>query len=82
LISLRDYQTSQAYFGGIYNESLAQYEFNITQHIQEVLSGALENNDLILLISGGAENAERIVLKGPGRSENPMRLKIRYTIFN
>jgi hypothetical protein len=82
LISLRDYQTSQAYFGGIYNESLAQYEFNITQHIQEVLSGALENNDLILLISGGAENAERIVLKGPGRSENPMRLKIRYTVFN
>lgn len=82
LVALRDYQSSPTYFGGIYNESLARYEFNITQHVQEVLSGALENNDLILLISGGAENAERIVLKGPGRTNNPMRLKIRYSIFN
>lgn len=82
LVTLPDYNLGQTYFGGIYNETSKQYEFNITQHLQEVLSGNIENNELILIISGSAENAERVVLKGPGRSDNPMKLKITYTVFD
>jgi hypothetical protein len=82
LVALRDYQIGQAYFGGVYDETLKQYEFNITQHLQEVLSGQLENSELVLIVSGSAENAQRVVLKGPGRTQNPMKLKITYTIFD
>ena len=80
--NLLDSQIGSTYFGGVYNEKLGQYEFNITQHVQEVLSGRIENNDLVLFISGSAENAERIVLRSPGRKENPMRMRIRYSVFN
>lgn len=82
LVALSDYGIGALYFGGAYNEDLKQYEFNITQHIQEVIDGKLENADLVLLISGSAENAQRVVLRGPGRQENPMKLEIRYTQFN
>jgi hypothetical protein len=50
--------------------------------LQEVLSGQLENSELVLIVSGSAENAQRVVLKGPGRTQNPMKLKITYTIFD
>lgn len=80
--NLLDSQIGPTYFGGAYNEKLGQYEFNITQHVQEVLSGRIENDDLVLFISGSADNAERIVLRSPGRKENPMRMRIRYSIFN
>lgn len=82
LATLRDYDLGQTYFGGVYNETSKQYEFNITQHLQEVLSGNIQNNELVLMVSGSAENAERVVLRGPGRSEKPMKLKIRYSVFN
>lgn len=82
LVALRDYSLGQAYFGGVYDESKKQYVFNITQHLQEVLSGQLENSDLILIVSGSAENAQRVVLRGPGRTENPMKLEIIYTLFD
>ena len=82
LVALSDYNIGTSYFGGAYNEDLKQYEFNITQHLQEVIDGKLENADLVLLISGSAENAQRVVLRGPGRQENPMKLEIRYTQFN
>ncbi len=82
LVALRDYLLGQTYFGGVYDESKKQYEFNITQHLQEVLSGQLENSDLVLIVSGSAENAQRVVLRGPGRTENPMKLEIIYTLFN
>jgi|LSQX01.1.fsa_nt_gb hypothetical protein len=82
MVALSDYSIGTAYFGGALNEAKNQYEFNITQHLQEVIDGKLENADLVLLISGSAENAQRVVLRGPGRQENPMKLEIRYSQFN
>lgn len=81
LAALSDYDIGASYFGGAYNETLKQYEFNITQHLQEVIDGKIENGDLVLVVSGSAENAQRVVLSGPGRQENPMKLEIRYTRF-
>lgn len=80
--NLPDNELGSAYFGGVYNARRAQYEFNITQHVQEVLSGKTDNVDLLLFVSGSAENAQRIVLRSPGRKENPMKLRIRYSVFN
>jgi len=82
LMALQDFDIGQIYFGGEYNETDMQYEFNVTKHFQGVLDGNLDNNELVLVVSGSAENAERVVLKGPGRAENPMKLKIIYTTFN
>ncbi|HSV89028.1 MAG TPA: DUF4270 family protein [Bacteroidales bacterium] len=80
--ALIDSQLGEDFFGGAYNATSRQYEFNITMHLQEVIRGTIPNNDLILMVSGGASNAERIVLRGPGRSANPMRLQIIYSSFN
>jgi hypothetical protein len=79
---LSDFNIGSSYFGGSYDATKKQYSFNITQHLQRVLNGELANNGLTLVVSGAAENAERIVLRGPGRAENAMRLELIYTIFD
>lgn len=79
--SLRDQELSPNMFGGRYNRTEGQYEFNITQHLQQLIDGSIENDDLIMVVRGTAENAERVVLKSPGRYENPMKISIRYTYF-
>ncbi len=81
VVSIRDQELSASMFGGKYNSKDNQYEFNITQHLQQVLDGKTDNDDLLLFIRGSSENAERVVLRGPGRHKNPMRVSIRYTTF-
>jgi len=78
---LLDSRLDSEYFGGAFNAEANQYEFNITMHLQEVLRGANPNNDLILIISGGASSSQRVVLRGPGRTLRPMRLQILYSSF-
>ncbi len=78
---LTDYFVGQSYFGGAYDEEEKQYSFNISQHIQLVLDGRLENTGLALLISGNAVNMSRLVLNGPGHPERPMKIVIHYTTF-
>lgn len=81
IVSIRDQELSPSMFGGRYNSKDRQYEFNITQHLQQVLDGTVDNDDLLLFVRGSSENAERVVLRGPGRHKNPMRVSIRYTSF-
>lgn len=81
IVSLRDQELSPAMFGGGYNPVLRQYEFNITQHLQQVLDGVTPNDDLLLFVRGSSENAERAVFRGPGRHTNPLRISVRYTAF-
>jgi hypothetical protein len=78
IVSLRDQLVGSQYFGGNYDEKKKQYVFNITQHIQAVISEQIPNGPLYLLVSGSAENAGRAVLSGT-KADNPMRIQIKYT---
>ncbi len=78
---LTDLQIGAEYFGGSFDEENNHYSFNITHYLQQVVNGEINNNGLSLVIGGAAENAQRVVLHGPGRSEDPLRLELIYSIF-
>ncbi|MFO7977381.1 MAG: DUF4270 domain-containing protein [Bacteroidales bacterium] len=78
---LTDLQIGDEYFGGTYDEENNYYSFNITHYLQQVLNGNISNNGLSLVIGGAAENAQRVVLHGPGRDEDPLRLELIYSVF-
>jgi hypothetical protein len=82
MVPLADMQFGAEYFGGTFNEGLKQYSFSITQHLQEVMDGKVDDHGLTLVIPQAAENARRVVLNGPGVLNRPMRLEIIYTVFN
>lgn len=82
MMILSDMFLGEAYFGGVYSEADNHYKFNIARHLQSLLDGKIEDDGLVLVISGSAESAERVVLKGPGVATNSMRLEIVYTIFD
>ena len=71
------------HFGGEYDETNAQYKFNITRHIQSLLkahqNGVNENFGLYLVPSGSTINANRVIINGPKSSFSPMKLIISYT---
>ncbi len=61
------------------NGSRTVYSFNVTQHMQQVISGAYPNNGFYISVSSMA-NAERLVLANfPLDSRYKMKLKITYT---
>lgn len=78
LISLADQFVAPGYFGGTINEEKTEFSFNITQHLQMILEDPSKNTPLYIRVGGAAQNAGRVVLKGPGRAD-PMRLVIKYT---
>ncbi len=67
------------YYGSTYNTTTKEYHFNIARYIQQVLSGKKNNNGLYILASGGAINANRIVIGGGGSGTYQMKLNITYT---
>lgn len=82
LESIIDQFFGQSYFGGRLNDSKTEYAFNVTRYIQQLIDDEdMENRPMYLRVSGSIENAERVVLKGPGRTgeKNRMRLEIRYS---
>ncbi len=82
MMILSDMFLGEAYFGGIYSETGKHYKFNIARHLQSLLDGKIADYGLVLVISGSAESAERVVLKGPGVASESMRLDIVYTTFD
>ena len=66
-------------YGGTFNGITNQYIFNITRHIQAILSGTKKNYGFYLQASGANNNAQRTVLYGANGSANKMRLRIAYT---
>jgi hypothetical protein len=75
---LLDQFVGGGYFGGGLDKDKNEYVFNITQHLQMILNDPSLNTPMYLKVNGSAQNAQRIVLKGPGRT-NPLRLEIKYT---
>lgn len=70
------------YFGGSYDEDKKHYTINITQHFQEIVEDLDSNFGMVLVISESYNNAYRVVLNGSGRTDNPLRLKLKYTILD
>lgn len=79
---IADMQFGDEYFGGLYDEGRKQYNFNITQHLQQVMDGKIPDKGLTVMVTRASENAGRVVLNGPGSAVRPMRLEIIYTVFN
>lgn len=82
LMVLTDQLLGTDYFGGKYDSEKKQYVFNITRYVQMILDETVPDNGLALEILSSADNAARVVLHGPGRTVNPMKLKIIYTAFD
>lgn len=73
------YEANEA-FGGAYNATTKEYRFNIDRYIQQVLNGSIANTGLYLVASGGAVNANRVVIgSGSSKGYQKMKLNITYT---
>jgi len=75
------------YFGGFYDKNQQGYWFRLTSTIQELMRSADPDYGLEIYISGGAVNAQRILLSGtspqlPVAPEDRMKLIITYTTLN
>ncbi len=68
-----------SYFDGYYNSTDHTYRFRLSRYVQQIMTGEIENNGLYLIISGGAVNANRIVLNGPGNPYGKLKLFIKVT---
>ncbi len=79
---LEDYMIGRDYFGGNFDAGNMHYTFNISKYLQLVLEGYYPNDGLALLVAGASVDMSRIVLHGPGRTEDPVRLNIYYSVFD
>jgi len=66
--------------GGIYNQSKKQYVFDIKRHIQNVINNGAINN-LYVMVKGSAIQLVGTAIKGGGRIDGGIRLKITYSII-
>ncbi len=71
LLFLDDYIGSTGYLGVNYEEN--NYIFDVTYHIQQILSGVVENNGFDLFPVANYVNPSRVALTGPKHS-NKMKL--------
>lgn len=72
------------YYGGEYDSKKNGYWFRITLTIQDLLQSTDPDNGFEIYLSGGAVNAERVLLSGPDplllpQEEDRMKLVITYT---
>jgi hypothetical protein len=82
-----DQMEGAGYFGGYYDKSNQGYWFRITSTIQELMRSSDPDYGLEVYVSGGAVNAQRVLLSGtspqlPIAPEDRMKLIITYTTLN
>lgn len=86
LHSLVDAAEGTSYYGGTYNKTSRTYQFRITRHIQQILLGTGENNDLYLMVNNPYYNvltSSRVILTGtkpgtPSAESDRIQVKISY----
>jgi hypothetical protein len=84
---LEDQLNGEGYFGGYYDKNNHGYWFRITSTIQDLMRSADTDYGFEIYLSGGAVNAERVLLYGtdpalPDSVEGRMKLVITYTTLN
>lgn len=75
-----DYFFDPSFYGGSLNRDDYTYRFNITQHLQQIIKGEVENNGFYLTTARKNSQANRVVLKG-SESETGIQLNITYSKF-
>lgn len=77
-----DYALGFEYFGGQYDAGNNRYVFNITQYFQQLIDGIYPNLGMALMPSRTHDRPGRVVLNGPGRTDEPMKLILYYSVFD
>ena len=86
-VILDDQSEGADYWGGSYKENQNGYWFRITMTVQDLMQSEDPDPGLDLYMSGGAVNAERVLLTGtspqlPALADERMKLVITYTKLN
>lgn len=75
-----DYFEGTSYFGGSFNANTNSATFRISEYMQDIIQGRLNENGLSLGITGGSYNAHRLIVNGPGVEDNRIRVEMTYSI--
>lgn len=74
-----DYYFNPLYFGG-YLSADYEYHFNITQHMQRIMEGSVDNNGFYISTGRRTYYANRVILEG-ANSVNGIELTVTYSKF-
>lgn len=74
-----DYYFSPNFYGG-YLYSNYQYRFNITQHLQAIIDGEVENNGFYLSTGRRTPSPNRVILESPTKGSG-IKLYVTYSKF-
>ncbi len=72
-----DYFEPSGFFGGTL--SGRTYTFNLTRHINRILSGATGNNGFYLVVSGASIQSNRAIIGSGKNADYPIKLEVYYT---
>ncbi len=79
---IEDANAGDDYFGGSYNATSHQYEFRITNFLQDYMAGKFASDKILLQILGASYVGSRLVAGGSDPDLNPasrIRLEMTYT---
>lgn len=62
------------------NVVLQKYTMNISDHLQDIIDGVESSDEIFVTALAKAQNAQRVILFGPGHSTYPAKLNLTYTI--
>jgi hypothetical protein len=74
-----DYFFSTAYYGGRLRSDYT-YRFNITQHMQKIINGEIQNRGFFLTTGEKNDEAKRVIIKG-SNSQTGINLIVTYSKF-
>lgn len=72
-----DYDIGLGYFGGRYDPDLQAYAFNISNQVQQFITGKLDTLEFYVLVQNNSTTADRVVLT-TGNHTRPIKLQITY----
>ena len=78
-VFLPDFFVSEAYYGGVYDETTKDYRFNITRHIHNVVNKNRADYGLYLLVSGTSVSAGRVIIKNQTNNLEGIKLNLTYS---
>jgi hypothetical protein len=78
-VFLPDQFETSSYYGGTYKSSERKYRFNIARYVQNILTGDSQDYGLYLAVSGGAIQANRVILSGGSHPNYRLKLNLHYT---
>jgi hypothetical protein len=72
-----DYDIGTGYFGGTYDPDLQAYAFNVSNQVQQFITGKVDALEFYVLVQNNSTAADRVVLT-TGNHTRPIKLQITY----